>query len=754
MKLLFLIISLKKMKKKIIKKVNKMWSSWISNEDNATIKFDKIKNLSADDIVRIFKDNKVEYPLRRRYYTREDLFNSFDVLKNYEADWSNEEYTVRERLLSKNVFFRLPGDDDWKSYFLFTNKEGEFETIDWIVDYFIEEARLHCMRKGRDGNPIPSPYDSWYSYNMYVKTAVSKLLKNREDLSLRNLRERLYEDKKIPECPHEKPSFLVSLFKIFSNFENPSIFDASAGWGDRLLASMVIESTRYLGIDPNTSTQKGFKEMVDLLGDGDHDRFSVLPLSMPDLIQEDGTTLEVDLESFDIAFLSPPSFDSELYSSDPGQSIERWNDEKSWYMNFLFPTIDKCWSVIKPTGVFIVQSILIEKIAPYVEYKFENSFFCGPISVEASTRNKPMWIWYKIEDESTLTENQQIETQTLKFNSRKHILERFPELNENYRQISSSDLTVLTTLVDDNTLPSNITFQSVKKEIDKINIPKTRLEASENIRSLISSDFSPSQITYVDSLPFNSENHEKNESSAKELLFSIKDSSETPLEPEHKVKSTKKAKTPVEPEPTPKVKSTKKAKTPIEPEPTPKVKSTKKAKTPVEEESPKVKSTKKAKTPVEEESPKVKSTKKAKTPIEEESPKIKSTKKAKTPVEEEPTPKVKSIKKSKTPVEPEPTPKVKSTKKAKTPVEEESPKVKSTKKAKTPVEEESPKIKSTKKAKTPVEPEPTPKTLEIYELKDLEKKTIPELKEILRERKLPVTAKNKAEYMKRIIDNQ
>ena len=54
---------------------------------------------------------------------------------------------------------------------------------------------------------------------------------------------------KYTECANERPSFLVCVMQQLREMlaDQPlRIFDAAAGWGDRLIAAMVVDAERYI----------------------------------------------------------------------------------------------------------------------------------------------------------------------------------------------------------------------------------------------------------------------------------------------------------------------------------------------------------------------------------------------------------------------------------------------------------------------------------------------------------------------------
>jgi hypothetical protein len=121
---------------------------------------------------------------------------------------------------------------------------------------------------------------------------------------------------KYTECANERPAFLVCVLQQLKDMLGGAplrIFDAAAGWGDRLIASMIVDAERYVGVDPNSNSKPCFVAAVETIkGPEGHARYEVLCDGCP------GVLLPRDCcdGSMNIAFLSPPAFDSEFYSDD------------------------------------------------------------------------------------------------------------------------------------------------------------------------------------------------------------------------------------------------------------------------------------------------------------------------------------------------------------------------------------------------------------------------------------------------------
>lgn len=402
----------------------------------------------AHTLAQHMKSIGFTFPYKRLYTLKEGVIKSFQKLISFEENFKKNKYVGYEENLTEEKDFFITdisntvtsssikfldilgtyknydditsentygGDHDCDEHYMWhETKDTDYFTMDWIVDYFIEDSRIKAFRpyKGRK----VSPYNEWNKYNDYVENALvycqniysdfkppdhlqshdpnesttQKML--REELlsfhprALQLLREGLYIQKDVQECSNESPSFLKLLFSFLlkdiacdGNVKNGRIFDACAGWGDRLVASMALQVEEYLGIDPNTNSIHGFREMVETFGEHlngmpdtpphhipesskYHEKYRILPLAMP---------LRVDIMKniegmYDIGFLSPPSFDSERYSDDNNQSTNTFSLRGQWIEKFLIPTIKQTFAAIKEGGFLVVQSILFHLIEPII----------------------------------------------------------------------------------------------------------------------------------------------------------------------------------------------------------------------------------------------------------------------------------------------------------------------------------------------------------------------------------------------------
>ena len=204
-----------------------------------------------------------------------------------------------------------------------------------ISDLFTQEAR---MKVGHQR--FLSPQRAWQS----KKKAFLNYLFNEDmfsgDIDNRALRTAL-----------SMRSYIASQFKpesakvIYDTFQAKKVLDFSAGWGDRLVGFLASGAESYIGIDPNSELHEPYRKIVDLCGAEKETRFICSPAEDADL-----TGVEVDF-----VFTSPPYFTLERYSDEDTQSWKRYPKIDEWLEGFLFPTLDKCWSVLSEGGRVLVN---------------------------------------------------------------------------------------------------------------------------------------------------------------------------------------------------------------------------------------------------------------------------------------------------------------------------------------------------------------------------------------------------------------
>src|SRR5690606_6766490 len=115
-----------------------------------------------------------------------------------------------------------------------------------------------------------------------------------------------------------------------------SWLDISAGWGDRLIAS-IVRGVRYVGVDPYVELHEGYKEIISTLAPKNmQHRYTMICDGF-----ENDYFIGHEEERFDLVGTCPPFFDLEWYSNSPNDSIRRYPTQAEWTGKFLIPSIRK-----------------------------------------------------------------------------------------------------------------------------------------------------------------------------------------------------------------------------------------------------------------------------------------------------------------------------------------------------------------------------------------------------------------------------
>lgn len=143
-------------------------------------------------------------------------------------------------------------------------------------------------------------------------------------------------------------SFPATIAKsIYQRFLNgPSkVLDPCAGFGGRMVASQSLPfEVNYVGVDPWTENVKNLRQMLEWF-----------EFEGCDILHSPFEQVDLDSESFDFVFTSPPHFDKELYSDEPTQSVSRYSKYEKWRIRFLSTLIQKSYSAIKDGGCLVLH---------------------------------------------------------------------------------------------------------------------------------------------------------------------------------------------------------------------------------------------------------------------------------------------------------------------------------------------------------------------------------------------------------------
>lgn len=140
---------------------------------------------------------------------------------------------------------------------------------------------------------------------------------------------------------NEFPPYIAR--KLYIDYKVHTIIDPCAGWGGRMIGAASIGAF-YYGFEPSYKTYNGLcklGEFLKLFKNGFDYRIENIPF-------EDA----IINKRFDMAFTSPPYYDTELYTDEITNSCNRYKTFDCWINGFYIPMIKKTMLI---TSIFVLN---------------------------------------------------------------------------------------------------------------------------------------------------------------------------------------------------------------------------------------------------------------------------------------------------------------------------------------------------------------------------------------------------------------
>lgn len=144
------------------------------------------------------------------------------------------------------------------------------------------------------------------------------------------------------------PHVARDIYREFHLGPDSRILDPCAGWGGRMIGASTV-SNSYVGYEPATKTANGLVLLARRLRDLTRGAFDAKVRIKP---FEDS---RIAPGTFDLALTSPPYYDTEIYSDEETNSLNRYKTFDDWLVGFYFPFIDKTLAALKPGAPFILN---------------------------------------------------------------------------------------------------------------------------------------------------------------------------------------------------------------------------------------------------------------------------------------------------------------------------------------------------------------------------------------------------------------
>jgi hypothetical protein len=244
--------------------------------------------------------------------------------------------------------------------------------MNMITDYFTDKCRNICVFK-----KFLSPYDYYIKHKGEI--VLQSLTNDKFDID--KFENVMYNKPEMKFCNNFQVSMAVSIYKLFGA---KKIFDSSAGWGDRLIASIAL-NLEYIGIDPSRCLKPLYKKIINTLGSS---KQSIQNIGIEQVIVKDIG------ETCDLCFSSPPFYDLEVYdNSNEGQSIIGYKTQLDWEKSFLTVLVEQNIKVLKLYGYLVLY---IPENYYIIEYLNKHKQLCnrGIISFYTPKRRK-IFVWQK-----------------------------------------------------------------------------------------------------------------------------------------------------------------------------------------------------------------------------------------------------------------------------------------------------------------------------------------------------------------------
>lgn len=134
----------------------------------------------------------------------------------------------------------------------------------------------------------------------------------------------------IPAVAEFPPYVARTIYSEYAlNTESMKVLDPCCGWGGRMIGCATVPNSTYIGFEPSTKTYDGLMrlgEWLKILQPSFNFEITKIPYE------------EADVEKygkFDIALTSPPYYDTERYSEETTNSLNKFESYDEWVEGFM-----------------------------------------------------------------------------------------------------------------------------------------------------------------------------------------------------------------------------------------------------------------------------------------------------------------------------------------------------------------------------------------------------------------------------------
>ena len=141
-----------------------------------------------------------------------------------------------------------------------------------------------------------------------------------------------------------RPTVAKYIYNTYGNKGN--VYDPCGGWGGRMFGFIASNCKEYECCEPSTKSYEGLLNLKNTYP------YLKKTIKVNNLCAEDYVPKE---SHFDLAFTSPPYFNTEEYSTEDTQSYLRYPSYEEWKEGFLKRMIHNCHIGLKDNGILIIN---------------------------------------------------------------------------------------------------------------------------------------------------------------------------------------------------------------------------------------------------------------------------------------------------------------------------------------------------------------------------------------------------------------
>lgn len=207
--------------------------------------------------------------------------------------------------------------------------------------------RLDTKAKGARGSVYQALKHRWFSKGLarallFKKGRVRELLYQVLQLGINGVQY-------INEFPPHVAAKLYRQYIPMNIRSKAKVLDPCAGWGGRMIGASTVVNC-YEGFEPSTKTYEGLRNLFHFIVEKQlNPKFKAKIYCLP---FEDATLPKA---YYDFALTSPPYYDTEIYSDEETNSLNRYKTFEEWCRGFFFPLIQKTMTSLKPNATFILN---------------------------------------------------------------------------------------------------------------------------------------------------------------------------------------------------------------------------------------------------------------------------------------------------------------------------------------------------------------------------------------------------------------